>query len=491
MKRGADMKRAEDGANAPTIDDVHTSNELLLRQKSVDPVAALETAAELMAGRRIAVSGECRNRHKLPRGLRFDLAVLDAEGDVRLLPTKITNTNYRRISRFLAGQHAVDLGSHIANCHEITVDGFLALDTHSGTLYLDARRVGPAVCPRGNIAVAHDSARAHLVELGVSAMRLDSDDPHHVKYTTRTVPWPDPLRSLTMITTPRSQGAEDFLRQVDTSKLDVQRTDIAMRGPAAARALIDAVTAAQAGDTSAIVLVRGGGKWPDLHIFDRLDVAERIYTSSTPVFTAIGHAGDVTLADRVATASFDTPTAAGTAIRARMGAITSQKYVERNAAAKSARESRRLSAERAHRDELEAKTRELTSLREEFARTSSECDHWMELWHNQAHRAGLLHIQLRSLVLALVATAVLCATTTALITGLVTDRWWWLLVAASLASGIFAIRGPRRALTAPAHRRTFQPMTWESWCDSAGHVSAPRRFRRLWVEGRPVNRADR
>ncbi|MGU3435038.1 exodeoxyribonuclease VII large subunit [Actinomycetes bacterium M1A6_2h] len=482
------MNNTEDGVNAHTIDAMHAANEHSLRQKSVDPVSAMEGAAGMMAARRIAVRGECRNRQKFWGGLNFDLASLDEYGNVTVLPTRITQAHYTKISGFLASQHGVDLAAHIGECHEVTVDGFLALDMMSGSLYLDARRVGPATSPRGNVALANDAARKRLAEIGVPVTRLDTDNPHQLKNGTTALPWPDPVKSLALITTPKSQGAEDFLRQLPKSELDVKRINISMRGPTAASALIDAVHEAQAKSVSMIVIVRGGGKWSDLHVFDRVDVAECLFLSTTPVFTATGHSGDVSLADRAAAASFDTPTAAGSAISSRMRALRSQKYAERDAAMTSARQARQQSVAKAHLEVLESKNREVMALKAQLSSATSECSQWMQLWHIQAYRAGLLRVRLRSLVLALVATSVCCATTTALITGLVTENWWWLLVAASSVGGVYTFLGPRRALAIPKNFGMTPPITWQDWCASAECVSAPRHFRRLWFEGRPANR---
>ena len=60
----------------------------------------------------------------------------------------------------------------------------------------------------------------------------------------------------------------------------------------------------------AIMLIRGGGSLEDLMAFNNEDLAREIYKSKKPIVTGIGHQPDVTIADYVADAAMETPTAA-------------------------------------------------------------------------------------------------------------------------------------------------------------------------------------
>lgn len=64
-----------------------------------------------------------------------------------------------------------------------------------------------------------------------------------------------------------------------------------------------------------ILIIRGGGHWSKLRVFDQPEIALAINRSPVPVATAIGHEPDVSMADRAASFSFVTPTAAGEAIK--------------------------------------------------------------------------------------------------------------------------------------------------------------------------------
>ena len=63
-----------------------------------------------------------------------------------------------------------------------------------------------------------------------------------------------------------------------------------------------------------IVIARGGGARSELDWADAEPVVRAIATSPIPVWTALGHATDSTIADQVAHRSCVTPTAAATAI---------------------------------------------------------------------------------------------------------------------------------------------------------------------------------
>ena len=62
------------------------------------------------------------------------------------------------------------------------------------------------------------------------------------------------------------------------------------------------------GKVDAVFITRGGGAKADLIWFDNKNIAEAIAYSKFPVFTALGHSIDVSIADIVAKQAFKTPT---------------------------------------------------------------------------------------------------------------------------------------------------------------------------------------
>jgi exodeoxyribonuclease VII large subunit len=87
-----------------------------------------------------------------------------------------------------------------------------------------------------------------------------------------------------------------------------------VQGAAAPGEIAGAVAALAATRPDVICVVRGGGSQADLAAFDDEAVARAIATADVPVFTGIGHTGDVSVADLVAARMFRTPTACGEAL---------------------------------------------------------------------------------------------------------------------------------------------------------------------------------
>jgi exodeoxyribonuclease VII large subunit len=84
-----------------------------------------------------------------------------------------------------------------------------------------------------------------------------------------------------------------------------------VQGEGAPAQIAAAVVALDRHGVDVICVVRGGGSKGDLACFDDERVARAIASSSTPVFTGIGHTGDESVADLVAHTRAITPTKLG------------------------------------------------------------------------------------------------------------------------------------------------------------------------------------
>lgn len=120
-----------------------------------------------------------------------------------------------------------------------------------------------------------------------------------------------PLR-VGLITAPGTAGDVDVSTLLEASGLEWQllRQAVPMAGPNAPGAVASAIERLCRAEPDVIVIARGGGGRSELDCWDSEVVARAITNATVPVWTAIGHASDATVADRVANRSCPTPSAA-------------------------------------------------------------------------------------------------------------------------------------------------------------------------------------
>ncbi len=161
---------------------------------------------------------------------------------------------------------------------------------------------------------AYAAERARILRLLTSAGLLDRNRELAIPLV--------PLR-VGLVTSAGSAAEADFLSELESSgfAFRVVAVDARVQGPTASVSLTSAISAAVASDVQLIAVVRGGGSQSDLAGFDDEDVARSIATAPVPVFTGIGHEVDEAIADRVAAATFKTPTACAAAIVGRVAAF--------------------------------------------------------------------------------------------------------------------------------------------------------------------------
>jgi len=120
-----------------------------------------------------------------------------------------------------------------------------------------------------------------------------------------------PLR-IGLITAAGSAGDTDVSTLLEESGIEWQllRQPAPMAGPHAAGAVVAAIERLSGAGVDVIVIARGGGGRTELGCWDDRSVVRSIALAPVPVWTAIGHAADVTVADQVANRSCATPSAA-------------------------------------------------------------------------------------------------------------------------------------------------------------------------------------
>jgi exodeoxyribonuclease VII large subunit len=133
---------------------------------------------------------------------------------------------------------------------------------------------------------------------------------------------PLPALKVGLVASPGTEGFNDFLGQLTGSGLafHVIVVPAQVQGAAAPSSLARGIAAVARAACDLVVLVRGGGSKADLVAFDSEPVARAIAGCPVPVWTGIGHTGDQSVADIVASYAFVTPTECGQELVQRAGA---------------------------------------------------------------------------------------------------------------------------------------------------------------------------
>jgi exodeoxyribonuclease VII large subunit len=124
-----------------------------------------------------------------------------------------------------------------------------------------------------------------------------------------------PLR-VGVVTSAGGEAYRDFTGALKRSgfAFDVRLESTLVQGPDAAAQIARAIRRLHSFEPHLIAVVRGGGAKGDLAAFDSEAVARAIVSSRVPIWTGVGHTGDLSVADEVAQRSCITPTACGEAV---------------------------------------------------------------------------------------------------------------------------------------------------------------------------------
>ena len=180
----------------------------------------------------------------------------------------------------------------------------------------------------GDIQVYEDRAeiniqvtQARLIEAngintltGIQQLKQDGLYPKPPK------PVPDPIRSIGIITSKSSRAVGDFeatyqLAGTKAVLAPFQWQYVMLEGDRAVESIVDGIQNLSLNpDIDIIAIIRGGGRYLNLAVFDDVAIARAIAKSSKHVVTGIGHHKDSTLADQVADYCASTPTSVATYI---------------------------------------------------------------------------------------------------------------------------------------------------------------------------------
>lgn len=249
----------------------------------------------------IWVRGQIRNLSRSRRGhVYFDLvtpAAADQSPDAAL-PVVLFDW-FRKVVNRVLGPGAA---GQMTDGTEVRIRGMVSVYAARGQLQLQMK----AIDPHYTLSRMADERDRLLAKLAASGLLQRN----------RAVPLRAlPLR-VALVTSAASAAAGDFKDVLARSGIgwEVLVVDTPVQGFGSEQRIAAALASAGRREVDAMALVRGGGARTELAPFDSSVVAHAIAHSPVPVLTGIGHEIDRSVADIVAHAAHNTPTACAAAL---------------------------------------------------------------------------------------------------------------------------------------------------------------------------------
>ena len=301
------------GAGAPAAGAAAATPPAVIGLSVSELHAALDEALRSAGLGQVWVTGVVQSLRQKPRYSSFELVEYhpDAQRVKAVLPVSVFGAEAAPIAATLAG---VDV--ELADGLEAAFYGRLASNGAYGPLRLVATRVDPRVA-LGAAVVARESLLTELRTTGELAAqgRL-------------TVP---PLpRRIGLVAGSEGAGRADVLAVLQSSPIafEVLEETAAMSGRTAPGDVARALARLCGRGAEVILIARGGGARSDLACWDTPELVRAITRCRVPVFTAMAHATDRTVADAASAQSFPTPSAAAAALVARAEAVATAREAE-------------------------------------------------------------------------------------------------------------------------------------------------------------------
>lgn len=262
----------------------------------------LDEAARAAGLGEVWVTGTVTGLRAGPRFTNLELVEYEPDGSTvhAVLAVGMFASQARQVRRTLAAA-----GVELADGLEVTLWGPLDPNPRYGRMRLLAQRADPRTTI-GAAVLARDELVAELESTG----RLRAQ----AALSVPAVP-----RRIGLVSSPGAAGRADVFEvlQRSTAPIEVVEAQAAMSGPGAPAEVARAVGVLASAGVHVVLIARGGGAKSDLAPWESRPVALAITSCRVPVWTALGHATDHTLADAVANAHHPTPSAAAGAIVAR------------------------------------------------------------------------------------------------------------------------------------------------------------------------------
>ena len=267
----------------------------------------IRRALEGAALTRVWVSGVITGLRPGPRFSSWELVEYD--DDATKVRAVLPVGAFRRQAAEMAAVLA-EVGLELADGLEVALWGHLDPNPAFGRLRLLAEGIDPRASV-GAAVVARDRVVAELRASGLLAAQ-------------QALTVPETVRRIGLISSPTAAGRADVLAVLERAPEPVQVVEAAaaMAGPQAPGEVARALGILAANHVDLILVARGGGARSDLAPWDSPELARAIAACPTPVWVALGHASDRTVADLAANRSHPAPSAAAAAVVALLEAAT-------------------------------------------------------------------------------------------------------------------------------------------------------------------------
>ena len=204
-----------------------------------------------------------------------------------------------RINCVMFRNYAEKLSVELKEGLAVTVSGYVSLYEQGGTYSINVVSLEGA--EQGALALAFEQMKEKLSKEGLF-------DSAHKR------PIPRYAKKVAVVTSDTGAALQDILKII-RSKNDLTSVLIApclVQGSGAPKSIASAIERVNrlSPDCDTMIVGRGGGAPEELAAFNSELVARAIYNSAIPVISAVGHEIDFSIADFVADARAETPTAA-------------------------------------------------------------------------------------------------------------------------------------------------------------------------------------
>lgn len=259
----------------------------------------MHSALEVAGLERVWVSGVVAGLRPGPRFTSWELVEYgeDAARVQAVLPVGAFPRELGEIASTLAS-----VGMELVDGLEVALWGRLDSNPSFGRMRLLADGVDPRAS-LGAAVLARDAVVARLEASG----ELDAQ---------QRLSLPPVVRRIGLVSSPNAAGRADVLAVLERSPLPIEvvEASAAMGGPRAPGEVAAGLDILAGAGVDVVVVARGGGARSDLAPWDSGELARAIAHCPVPVWMALGHSCDHTVADRAAHRSHPTPSAAAAAL---------------------------------------------------------------------------------------------------------------------------------------------------------------------------------